>query len=219
MCIYNYVSLYIYSIFVKRACGRHAGRFPTEANTSKTHKNTYKSPHLTRGNIKVAQTQKPTKTRVFRKPGLKNTQKYVCFGSERRRTQKYEKHKNTCVLLHGPLADSRNTQKHMLFYTWAKTCKNVCFLVFSIFGHPPAAPGSPSDPKATKETPEVSQRDPKATPEGCQRDPQRPKGGPRAHQGDPKGTPKDTKGPRRYPKAPRRVPKRTGNPRKLEKAR
>ena len=136
------------------------------------------------------------------------------FGLENTKT-----HKNTCVLMHGPLAASRNTQKHVLFHTLAKTRKNVCFLVFSIFGHPRAAPGSPSDPKATKEAPEIPQRDPKATPKGCQRDPQRPKGGPRALQGDPKETPKDTKGPRRYPKAPRRVSKRTGNPRNFEKAR
>ena len=160
---------------------------------------------------------------MFSEKGASKTHKntYVLvrsdFGLENTKT-----HKNTCVLMHGPLAASRNTQKHVLFYTWAKTHKNVCFLVFSIFGHPRAAPGSPSDPKATKETPEVSQRDPKATPKGCQRDPQRPKGGPRAHQGDPKGTQRDSerhKGTPKVPKGTRRVPKRTGNPRKLEKAR
>ena len=146
MYIYIYIYIYIYSIFVQRASRCHTGltRASRFKNTSKTHKNTYKSPHLLTLSSKVAQTQKPTKTRVFRKSGFKNTQKYVCFASERLRPRKYE-----------------NTQKHVCFDAWTlgrfekhtKTHafshigKNTQKHVFSGFQHLWAPPGSPGQPK------------------------------------------------------------------------
>jgi hypothetical protein len=116
-----------------------------------------------------------------------------------------ETHKNTCFCTHG--------QKH------TKTC------VFWFSG----TLGTPGQSRAAQVIPkrrERPQRCPKGTPRRLPRDAKRTHSARKEARGHtketpkgPKGIPKDTKGPRRYPKAPRRVPKRTGNPRKLEKAR
>ena len=179
----------------------------------------------TQKHVKTAKTKKPpaqkhTKTRVFwlkatlaskafeSTPKCKNTQKHVCF-----------RFVDFCRLF-GPFEKHTKTQQiRHIYHKHTLTHKNTCFLLFSIFGHPRAAPGSPSDPKATKETPEVPQRDPKGTPKGCQRDPQRPKGGPRAPQGDPKGTQRDSEGHKGTPKVPKGTPKGPQKNRKSEKAR
>ena len=106
------------------------------------------------------------------------------FGLENTKT-----HKNTCVLLHGPLADSRNTQKHVLFYTWAKTHKNTCFLLFSHFG----TPGKPKRPQSAQRDSGGTHQDPQGQPMGSPRSPPRSANGPKATQEIPEVPPRDPK--------------------------
>ena len=110
ICIYIYIrtlvyiDCYIYSIFVQRACGRHTASTPASRfkNTSKTHKNTYKSPHLlTLRPLGPSKHQKHTKTHKNTRKTHKFTQKYTqSIVKTHKNTQKHTKkraktHKNS----------------------------------------------------------------------------------------------------------------------------